>query len=173
MPPGPRIDRGGDGKNVSDYAKPVPFKLYVDREEYDVDKDYSFAPFFPPNEFIVRKKRNQETEDNLCEGQTVTDNGGKNRTIHVSGILSGVFELMAFDEIVELEKPFEVNTMGAAWEGEVRIKEGEYRGPVGTDTRSNGRDEKHWKYTLRLISTGRDEYDNHMKDGILEEADSA
>ncbi len=63
--------------------------------------------------------------------------------------------------------------MGAAWEGEVRVEEGEYHGPVGKDTRDLHRDANHWKYTLQLVSTGRDEYDNFTKDGILEEADSS
>lgn len=144
----------------------VPFKVYTDTDEYDVDRRYSFAPQFPPDRFRVRKVRNLEADDKLCDGQDVTDNGSENKNIHVSGVIVSSFELMAFEEILDLNVPVEVDTMGEAFEGEVRVDEGEYEGPIGID--ADHHQSYHWRYSMDLISTGRDEYDNHIKDGILE-----
>lgn len=158
------------GGETYEIQENVPFKVYTDTEEYNVDRRYSFAPQFPPDRFRVRKVRNLEKDDKLCEGQNVTDNGSENRVIHVSGVMVSSYELMAFEEILDLKVPLEVDTMGEAFEGEVRVDEGEYEGPIGVDASSQF--SYHWRYSLDLVSTGRDEYDNHIKDGILEQANT-
>jgi hypothetical protein len=162
---------GTSGKNLGTESRDiVPFKLYVDTEEYGRENSLTFGPLIPPEDFEIRKDRDLNEEDGPCKGERVSDSGGQNREIHVSGVLNGSWEVMAFDDLLDCDVPLELDTMGAAWEGEIRVSNGNYHGPVGVDTRS-GR-QYQWKYTLELKSTGRDEYDNHSKTGILEHADN-
>jgi hypothetical protein len=112
-----------------------------------------FGPFYAPSRLSVSKERDLSRQGNFCGGEDVTDLGGKNRDVHVSGrILAS--EVYAFEALLDNDDPLDLTTAG--WSGEVMVKGGEYEGPVGTDP---VRKEYFFTYSLDLVSTGIDEPD--------------
>lgn len=113
--------------------------------------EITFAPFYAPERIAVTKERELNREGNFCGGEDVTDLGAKNRDIHLSGMLLES-ELETYEALLDNDKPLDLTTPG--WSGEVMVAGGEYEGPVGRDPR-NGL--YFFKYSLDLVSTGRDE----------------
>jgi hypothetical protein len=111
----------------------------------------SFGPFYAPNRLSVSKERELNRQETFCGGEDVTDMGSKNREIHVAGALLE-YELAAFEALLDSADALDLTTQG--WSGEVRVDGGEYEGPVGRDGRTQ---EYLFKYSLDLVSTGRDE----------------
>lgn len=110
-----------------------------------------FAPRYYPNEVEVTKARNLKKEQSMCEGEYVYDVGGKNRTINVRGYVLGD-NLPAMNDILESGRPMELIAMN--WSGEVLIEEG---ATVGPEMYDGGEDSWLYEYTLKAVSTARDE----------------
>lgn len=116
------------------------------------NRDYLFSPSLYPT-VTVSKARNKVRTDNVCDGETIEDSGSKNREILVSG---KVFrsELSAFDGLLDVNDPLDL--LADEWVGEVEIVDGEFT-PYAKDQ---------LRYTLNLVSTGRDE-GTYVPDGII------
>lgn len=126
----------------------------------------SFAPFFYPNRVVVSKEQKLSRDGSPCGGEDVENIGSKNREIHVVGIIRDQ-ERHAIEAVLDQKEPMDLFTEG--WEGEVRVEDGEYEGPVGYDPHTN---EWHWQYRLNLVSTGEDEEGGVTGSGIIRKADS-
>lgn len=124
-----------------------------------------FTPFIFPERVQVTKERNLDRKQDYCAGEDVTDNGSKNRDIHISGRLTNE-ELQSLDRLGNSDN---THTMvSATWNGEVRVATIEYEGPVGWYPPANS---MLWKYRIDLVSTGKDERDGEqsIEDGIISE----
>lgn len=110
-----------------------------------------FAPFYVPRRFSWSKERNLDREDNFCGNEDVSDLGGKNREVHISGVIREA-EIAAFGNLLDIDEP--VDLISPGWSGEVRVLDGEYEGPQGSDPVTT---QKTYQYTLNVVSTGRDE----------------
>lgn len=126
-------EEGTQRKNVA------PFAIYG-----TVD----FAPDLFPETIRVTKQRNLDRTEHFCKGEDVTDNGSKNRDIHITGKMRGT-ERDYFDALLEVSDPAVLTS--ATWSGEVRVAEGEYEGPTGYHPPSG---DLYWQYTIDLVSTG-------------------
>lgn len=122
----------------------------------------TFAPNYVPTRFSVGKERNLNREENFCGMEDVTDLGSKNRDLHISGVLKAN-EIEAFGDLLDYDDPVDMTSPG--WSGEVRVASGEYEGPRATDPV----DGQHlYKFSLDVVSTGRDEGTGHEEDhGIV------
>jgi len=118
------------------------------------------APFYVPQRFEMGKERNLDKEEQFCDGEDVTDMGGKNREIHVSGILLDS-ETDAFNDLLDSGEKHEL--IMPAWSGEVLVEDGNVDGPRGTDSTTR---EWLYRFTLNLVSTGLDET-GPSDDGII------
>lgn len=125
-----------------------------------------FRPRFFPDTIRVTKPRNLDRDKNFCKGEDVTDNGSKNRDIHLTGRMLGS-EMNSFDNLVESSNALTMTS--ASWSGEIRVAEGEHEGPNGYHPPSG---DMFWKYTLDLVSTGRDERDGGVGNGIIDDGET-
>lgn len=143
---------GSDDDGESRKREAAPFAITGGR---------AFLPQYFPETIRVRKQRNLDRSQNFCKGEDVTDNGSKNREIHITGKLVGL-EKNSFDNLVDYDEP--VDMTSATWSGEVRVKEGEYEGPTGWDPQSGF---YYYDYTLDLVSTGAGLRDSAEANGII------
>jgi hypothetical protein len=143
---------GGDGSEEARKREAAPFAITGGR---------AFLPQYFPETIRVRRQRNLDRSQNFCKGEDVTDNGAKNREIHITGKLVGL-EKNSFDRLVDYDGP--VDMTSATWSGEVRVKEGEYEGPTGWDPQSGF---YYYDYTLDLVSTGAGLRDRAEGNGII------
>lgn len=126
------------------------------------NEDVSFGPLYPPENLVMKKDRSPNRDDNVCEGESVSDSGGKNREVRITGLFRQR-ERDVFEAVLDSTNPFMLNTLG--WSGEVRVGDGnKYRGPVGWTEYG----ELQWRYTLNLVSTGKHEYTDFKESGIVE-----
>lgn len=123
-----------------------------DNIEFVVLGNGSFAPRFYPETIRVSKQQNLNREESFCGAENVSNNGSKNRDVHIAGRLVGEAEKRAFERVIEDRGTLVVSS--TTWSGEAYIKEGELEGPVAIDGQT---DAFHWQYTLDLVSTGPDE----------------
>lgn len=126
-----------------------------------------FTPFIFPERIQVTKERNLDRKQDYCAGEDVTDNGSKNRDIHITGRITND-ELTSLNHLGDSDN---THTMvSATWSGEVRVKSVEFEGPVGWYPPANS---MLWKYRVDLVSTGKDERDKaqEIEDGIISEGD--
>lgn len=141
------LTSGGDNSDSTSSTAQAPFLL---------SGDTVFGPHYAPKRLSVSKERELNRQENFCGGEDVTDLGSKNRDIHVSGVLRED-ELVAFESLLDSKSVLDLTTHG--WGGEVRVKSGEYEGPIGKDSQTRG---YLFGYSLDLVSTGRDESDKHQ-----------
>jgi hypothetical protein len=140
---------GARTQNPTDPSRQTVFLLYGSA---------TFEPFYAPKRISVTKERDLNRQGNFCGGEDVTDMGSKNRAFHVSGRFLES-ELSRFEVLLDHTEPLDVATPG--WGGEVMISEGEYEGPLGIDPRTR---EYFFKYSLDVVSTGKDESDGDQHD---------
>jgi hypothetical protein len=114
--------------------------------------EYVFAPSMYPS-VVVSKSRNKDRQDNLCDGETITDTGSKNREILITGKVYRS-ELAAFDGLLDLGDPLDL--LSDEWVGEIEIIDGEYR-QYAKDM---------YSYQLNIVSTGKDE-GTYVGDGVI------
>ncbi len=131
----------------------VEFQPESSRESGGIESQSndSFRPHYYPTRCVLDKERDLVREKGVCDNEYVNDVGGKNREIHVDGFLTSN-ELEDFHKLCDFGQKCYVFTM--QWEGEVLLADSGLEGPEGIDAHSGL-----WmyKYTLQLISTGRDE----------------
>lgn len=125
------------------------------------DSGTIFAPRFFPDRLQVTKERELDRSSNFCKGEDVIDKGSKNRDIHVNGRLIGA-EKKALDRVGDDGDTFTLSS--TTWSGEVMVKTVEYEGPQGYHPPT---DSLFWEYTMDLVSTGRDEADGGVGNGIV------
>jgi len=118
-----------------------------------VNGETSFGPFYPPDRIQIEKERDLKRESSMCGGEDVTDNGSKNREIHVSGVIRKS-EVSAFNNLIDEDEALDLITVG--FQGEVHVRKGDFEGPTTWDP-----EHKEWmyKYTVDFVSTGRDDED--------------
>jgi hypothetical protein len=119
------------------------------------DERWVFIPTFYPDRFVQTKPRKLKRDSNQCDGEDVSLKKIKNREFHASGIvLASEIQLLQlllnYTGVVDVISPLTPN--GGM---ECRIdtaKLGEKKGYSST--------EREWmfKYSLDLVSTGKDEY---------------
>lgn len=140
----------------------APFSLVTQDIWLPLTDDFIyFGPKYFPDRIQVKRERNLNRKQNFCKGEDVTDNGAKNRDIHIKGRLVGD-ELEEFDELLEHDDELEMTS--ATWSGEVRLAQGEYEGPTGMDGESG---DLIWEYRLDLVSTGAEYRDSSSGNGII------
>ncbi len=110
-----------------------------------------FAPFFLPDRFQVTKERNLVQHANFCGLEDVFEVHGHNREIHIAGKLRHS-ELEKFDRVIDHNQTAKLDT--PAWSGEIRVRKGEYEGPVSWEPQTQ---QYLWEFSLDLISTGLSE----------------
>ena len=108
-------------------------------------QDVAFEPTYYPERVNPTKERNIEREDNLCEGQDVIDNGGKNVDIHIRGFLLEQ-EKQTFWDVLNNGSKYQLIAM--TWSGEVKVKSGNLEGPKGID---NIERQLVYEYTLKCV----------------------
>lgn len=159
-----KIDTPGDPGPIDPPSSPdrpadknyasIPFALDGD--------DSRFAPDVYPETLRVTKERSLNRRDNFCGGEDVTDQGPKNKEIHISGYLKeerkdDIWNISDYAQKLDLTSP--------TWSGEVRVETAELDGPLGLNPESQ---QRYWKYTLDLVSTGKDEPGGPTEeDGII------
>lgn len=121
------------------------------QSSFELAGDVNFAPFYVPNRFRIKKSRNLDRQENFCGREDVTDLGAKNREVHISGYMREP-EIAAFTDIIDASVSLNLVTPG--WVGEIRVSDGEYEGPNLIDPHTG---DDLYKYTLDLVSTGKDE----------------
>jgi len=135
-----------------------------EQDTFLIDGGVTFGPAYIPTRFSIKKDRNLNREDNFCGNEDISDLGSKNREIHISGPLRED-EIGAFGDLLDHNDPLGIVTPG--WGGEIRIKGGEYEGPRSIDPRSG---QALYKFTLDVVSTGRDEAQGHgHENGIVDD----
>lgn len=126
-----------------------------ERPQFELsNNDIVFAPQAYPQTVKPSKERNKSRQDNVCEGETVTDTGSKNMEILVAGYMP-FGERAAFYRL--LEEGGDLDLLSEEWTGEVQVVDGECE-RSGIDT---------LYYKVNLLSTGRTERGNIPEDGIL------
>lgn len=124
-----------------------------------------FAPAYFPETIRVRKEREIDRTQNFCRGEDVSDTGGKNRDIHITGMMLGN-EKDDFEDLLDLGEPVDMSS--TTWSGQVLVGEGEYEGPVGWDPQLK---EHQYQYTVDFIATGAERNDATAGNGIVSAPD--
>lgn len=116
--------------------------------------DMIFAPQAYPTMVKPSKERNKSRDDNLCEGETITDTGSKNMEVNIAGYMP-FSERAAFFRL--LEEGGNLDLLAEEWSGEVQVLDGECeRSGINT-----------LYYMVNVVSTGRFERGGIAGDGIL------
>jgi hypothetical protein len=110
-----------------------------------VSGNVTFEPTYYPERVNPTKERNIEREDNLCEGEDIIDNGGKNADIHIRGFLLEQ-EKGTFWDVLDTGEKYKLIAM--TWSGKVRIKSGNLEGPKGIDDVER---QFVYEYTLKCV----------------------
>lgn len=125
-------------------------------EIFPSQSSWTFVPNFYPDKFTQMKKKELDRYGGKCGGESVSIKSIKNREFHAEGIiLEG--EVEVFNALVDYDKTVDlISPLTESGGMECYIKRGELKGQSGWDPHH-----QQWmfKYTLDLISTGRDEYD--------------
>jgi hypothetical protein len=128
---------------------------------------WSFTPEYYPDDFTQMKKTELSRYGGNCGGESVSVKAIKNREFHATGVLLegeiNVFQGL-LDHQLEVDLLSPLTPSGGM---ECYVKKGELGGQTGWDPHS-----RQWmfKYTLDLVSTGRDEHDtdqNAIVSGIV------
>jgi len=115
-----------------------------------VSDSVTFEPTYYPERVKPSRERNIDREDNLCDGEEITDNGAKNRDIHISGFLLES-EKETFWGVSDSGEEFEMIAM--PWSGFVQIESVDLEGPKGVDNRER---ELIYKYTIKVIEASQE-----------------
>ena len=119
------------------------------------DAVWSFAPEFYPDRFNQKKSKDLSRHPDGCYGEDVSIKAIKNREFHATGVLLEG-EIRVFQNLLELDGKVDILSPLTPGGGmECYIKEGELGEQKGWDPHI-----RQWmfKWTLDLVSTGRDEH---------------
>lgn len=123
------------------------------------DEAAVFTPMYYPESFRIITDKKLEKTAAACEGQRVSIDELKNSKLHVTGRAHAA-DLDGLDEIAHTTKPVDVITPIIKEGGmEAVVKKVERGEVVGWDAFPAAQD---WlvEYTIDLVSTGKDEYNN-------------
>lgn len=114
--------------------------------------DFEMGPFTPayyPEEVRVTRKRRVKAEDAPCDGEYIADHGGKNRQVHVKGVLL-MDNVYSFNSMTDMGAPMAF--VSEQWAGEVLLTRSEMSGLRGYDPEMSS-----WwlSFTIDAKSTGR------------------
>lgn len=152
---------GGGGGSGRGKPRQQPFALRP------VGGGISFAPELFPQRIQVTKERDLNREKDYCKNEDVTDNGSKNRDIHIAGLLT---RRMLPNLNTVADSGEEHTLVTATWSGEVLVDTVEVEGPTGWWPE---KDTMFWKYRIDVVSTGRDEdQESGSQDGIISGGES-
>ena len=122
-----------------------------------IDVEWEFTPEFYPSDFTQRKKKELDRYGGNCGGESVSVKSIKNREFHAAGLLLEG-EINIFQALLDYEGKVDIlSPLTPAGGMECFIKQGELGNQKGWDPHN-----RQWmfKYTMDLVSTGRDEYDS-------------
>lgn len=119
----------------------------------------AFTPAIYPDRIQVTKERDLNRSKNYCKGEDVSDNGAKNREIHINGRMTrnGIDDV---NEIIDSGGTYTL--VSATWSGEVLVSAVEIDGPDGWWPEQNT---MLWTYRIDAVSTGIDE--SAGRDGVI------
>jgi len=146
--------------------QPLGFEINPQR------KPWSFAPEFYPEDFTQMKEKELNRYGDTCSGESVSIKTVKNWEFHATGVLLHG-EISHFRSLTELDGKVDVLSPLTPDGGmECIVKSGELGNQTGWDPHTG-----QWlfKFTLDLVSTGRDEYasgQNAIVTAITQEAAS-
>jgi len=144
---------------------------------FEIDPEstsWSFVPEFYPDEFTQNKEKElNRYGGGACSGESVSIKTIKNREFHVSGvILHG--EVSHFQSLMDLESKVDLLSPITPNGGmECIVKSAELGNEQGWDPMTK---QRMFKFTLDLVSTGRDERDstqNAIITAIMDETERA
>lgn len=129
----------------------------------------NFKPTYLPNRIQLNKERNLVRHANFCGLEDVFEIHGKNRELHISGILLEN-EKSAFRDVLDHNQRTEIITPG--WSGYIRIVKGEHEGPIAWDPQEQ---QYQWEYSIDVLSTGESEgrHISRYNDGIISDGSSS
>lgn len=143
---------GGSGGSSRNNRNALPF--IIQGETSTGSETLEFNPTYIPQRIQVSKERELVRHANFCGLEDVFEIHGKNREIHLAGIMLES-ELSDWADVVNWNNEANVITPGLKDNGMiVRVVEGEREGPVSFDPHEN---EYQWEYSLDLVSTGESE----------------
>jgi hypothetical protein len=149
------LDRSDDsGSNTGTGGKFGPPSERLGFEVNPDRKEWSFVPEFYPGNFTQTKKKELHRYGGSCGTESVSIKTVKNREYHVSGVILRE-EVPTVQQLLDIEAPVDILSPITPNGGmECFIKSGEIGNKQGWDPHS-----QQWmfKYTLDLVSTGRDE----------------
>jgi len=122
---------------------------------------WSFTPEFYPEDFTQMKKKELSRYGGNCGGESVSIKAIKNREFHVTGVLLQG-EINLFQALLDHEGEVDLlSPLTPSGGMECFIKQGELGNQTGWDPHN-----RQWmfKFTLDLVSTGRDEHDTGSND---------
>lgn len=158
------IDSGFEGENPeTEYGKPnnpLPFEINPHETKW------SFNPEHYPNEFTQMKKKELRRFGGNCDAESVSIKKIKNREFNISGfVLRG--ELKLFHAIVDMHNKVDLISPKVPNGGgmECFVKQGELGNEKGWDPNNR---QRVFEYTLDLVSTGYDEYEDGRNEIIKE-----
>lgn len=152
----------GAPTNEVDYINSNPNRQ-LGFEISPADVSWSFTPEYYPEDFTQMKKKELSRYGGGCNGESVSIKMVKNRELHVTGVLLEG-EINIFHGLLDLDSEVDLLSPLTPEGGlECYIKKGELGNQTGWDPHN-----KQWlfKFTLDLVSTGRDEYDNSQNEII-------
>lgn len=149
---------GGSGRVPDNPVESLGFEIDAP------DTWWSFAPKYYPDRFVQTKDHDLQRDGKQCHGENVSIKAIKNREFHASGIiLSGRLDiynrLMDYTKVVNIISPLTPD--GGM---ECQIKHIELGEEVGYDPVER---QRQFKFTIDLVSTGRDEYGDNSKNAIV------
>lgn len=140
---------GGDRRLPDSPTEPLGFEVKAPRGAW------SFTPEFYPKSFRQVKARELKRYGEQCSGESISIKKVKNRTFHVKGqLIEG--NIRTFHKLLDHEGPMILlSPLTPSGGMECIMKQGELGDLKGWDPIA---EQWMFKYTLDLVSTGRDEY---------------
>jgi len=167
-----QFDLGSGGGEGLSTTLPPPTKQ-LGFEINPTEREWNFIPEIYPTDFTQMKKRELNRYGGGCSGETVSIEVTKNRELHVSGKIL-FSEVRTVQDLMDIDSEVDVISPLIPGGGlECFIKQAEIGNYVGYDPHTG---QRMFKYTLDLVSTGRDENDsgeNAIVTAIFQEATEA
>lgn len=130
------------------------------------EASWTFIPEFYPESFTQMKKKEFDRYGGKCNGETVSIKSVKNREFHATGVLLQG-EVSVFQSLQDVESEVDlISPLTANGGMECFVKKAELGEKKGWDPHN-----QQWmfEYTIDLLSTGRDEYDDGGNNAIVSE----
>lgn len=162
---------------LEELPTPQPRRLYgrtserevVRRENERRQEEYTpprrFVPTFYPEQFRETKDRKLKRDGRQCGGEDISIDKIKNRSFHAAGVVLSS-EIPAFNWLMDFDQPVDLISPKSPSGGmECLVKNAE----LGEWAGYNVLEEEHqFEYTIDLVSTGSDEY-NQGENPIVSE----